>query len=96
MADKTRICYALSGRCEKGQREKRAACRNVEYFSGGDLMIGQRLIIVDNCSSCPYGSTNQYGVYCAHLKQQLQVTDKWDGSRDTHPDCKLEDARGFL
>jgi hypothetical protein len=56
-------------------------------------MTGQKLIVVDNCRSCPFGSPNMYGTYCSDLKTQVA---EGDDQKDTHPDCKLESARGFL
>jgi hypothetical protein len=61
-------------------------------------MTGQKLIIVDNCDTCHYGKVynNLLGVYCSQLQKQLMPTEKWTPQKGTHPDCKLESAKGFL
>jgi hypothetical protein len=63
-------------------------------------MTGQKLIIVDSCADCTYGSyqlhEKEYVPFCWNLGKILQTQDNKLPTKDTHPDCKLESVKGFL
>lgn len=74
-------------------------------MSTGGTGMSQKLIIVDSCQDCPKGTYMQYGPsggeielapFCKLLDKHIGKPGERLLQKDTHPECKLEDARGFL
>ena len=64
-------------------------------------MTGRKLLIVENCQDCDKGTYVFVGKgeprpYCKRKKDFIGEPNERLSEKDTHPDCPLEDARGFL